>query len=182
MNCAMRGALCAAFAFSVLVGRCLAAPPTPITVEYIKQRSEDGFHAGPCMSLTHYTLVATGDIWQRARIMNAESIGDDLRYSGPAPLTRCVYLSVECPEQTTFAAVSTALERIKAAITKNVTGNCTVIIKVFPRDWVFEHDAIDGTQVVQDAKSGASDPGPAAAESSNPGDPNPDAAKAAPVP
>ena len=122
---------------SLFANRTMAVVLEPVTIEFIKQRSESRFKAGPGKSLVHYSLMSTGAIWHRARRMSDESIGRDIAYAGSARRTQYIFLSIDAPERTTFADLTAALERLKSAIERNVTGNCQVVIQVFPRDWVF---------------------------------------------
>ncbi|HEY1600753.1 MAG TPA: hypothetical protein VGG64_14185 [Pirellulales bacterium] len=127
--------LASTIACSSLVGRGLASMPVPVTVEFIKKRSESAFKSGTGKSLVHYSLISTGEIRHRAHKLSDETIGRKIAYSGSVQRTQCIYLSIDVPEQTTFADLTAALERLKAVIAKNVTGNCNALIQAFPRDW-----------------------------------------------
>jgi hypothetical protein len=138
--------LFSAIVWSSLMGRSIAAMPVPVTVEFIKQRSESAFKSGTGRSLVHYSLMSTGELWHRAHKLSDETIGREIAYSGSVQRTQRIFLSIDVPEQTTFADLTAALERLKAVIAKNVTGNCKVVIQVFPRDWIIvpEPDAAGG--------------------------------------
>jgi hypothetical protein len=92
--------------------------------------------------------------------MTDASLGRDLAYSGSAHHIRYVLLAIDDIEQTTAAHITKALERLKAVIAKNVTGNCKVVIQVFPRDWVFVTDPAEAKESDPKGAGSVSEPEP----------------------
>jgi hypothetical protein len=142
----------AALCLSVDDGK--AAPPEHVRVEFLSIRSESAFQPGPGAWPLEYVLHSGGYIWltRRASFMSDERLGRVLAYSGTERRTQYLFLYVNDPERTEFSDVMRAIERLKKIVAKHVTGNCTVVIEVLPRDWVFvyppdEPDEADHVQV-----------------------------------
>ena len=170
-NCAF--ILWTALAVTLPAGRGNAAPPERVTVEFLAKRSESTLEARNWMWSRRYSLSTAGDIeaMRRFRILSDAALGRDLAYASSGPFTRHVFLYVYSPDRTTFSTITKAVERLKAIIEKNVTGNCKVVIEVLPRDWVYANEP-DAGEAVELAALENSSPKPAPVGSGGPA-PNP---------
>jgi hypothetical protein len=126
-------------ASSFVEDRLAAAQPRQVTVEFLSKRSESTIAGRKDICPLRYTLETGGDIVAERRIlpMTDTGLAKDLAYTGSRPFIRYVRLFVYTPDETSFATITKAVDRLKTIIAKNVTGNGKVVIEVLPRDWLF---------------------------------------------